>query len=158
MAETCRQRLMREHPEQVGPQFVEGYYGCPCDYGYLEIPDYCTGMEAECNKCWNRVIPETIEEKLAVIPEVEPDEFDLQMIAMVETEKEKKMTAKKTKAQLLEEIEELQAELKKVEKYRKYDEAAEEMKALYDSFVRAGFSEDQAFTICTTAMKKLKIE
>ena len=114
MAETCRQRLMREHPKQVGPQFVEGCYGCPCDYGYLEAPDYCNGMEAECNKCWNRVIPESIEEKLAVIPEVEPDEFDLQMIAMAEQEKEKEknMTTKKTKAQLLEEIAELQAELK----------------------------------------------
>lgn len=62
-------------------------------------------------------------------------------------------TTKKTKAQLLEEIDGLKTELKRLEKYAKYDDAAEEMKAFHDSFVRAGFTEDQAFAIVTTVIQ-----
>ena len=137
MAETCRQRLMREHPEEVCITWLGGCNGCPDHYGYLSPMSPCGGPydarldnEDRCTECWDRVIPESIEEK-----------------------EKKMMTTKKTKAELLEEIAELQAELKKVEKYRKYDEAAEEIKAAYDAFVRAGFTEEQAFTLFNSMIK-----
>lgn len=62
--------------------------------------------------------------------------------------------AVKTKNELLEEIEqkneeieELKADIEKLEKYRKYDEMADEVKAINDSFVRSGFTEQQAFEL-----------
>ena len=60
----------------------------------------------------------------------------------------------KTKNELLEEIEQknveiemLKADVEKLEKYRKYDEMADEIKAINDSFVRSGFTEQQAFEL-----------
>lgn len=62
--------------------------------------------------------------------------------------------ATKTKNELLEEIERkneeievLKADVEKLEKYRKYDEAAEEIKEVNDSFIRSGFTEKQAFEL-----------
>lgn len=65
----------------------------------------------------------------------------------------------KTKNELLEEIEQkneeievLKADIEKLEKYRKYDEMAEEVKAINDSFVRSGFTEQQAFELTRDAV------
>ncbi len=62
--------------------------------------------------------------------------------------------ATKTKNELLEEIEQkneeievLKADIEKLEKYRKYDEMADEIKAINDSFIRSGFTEQQAFEL-----------
>lgn len=60
----------------------------------------------------------------------------------------------KTKNELLEEIEQkneeieaLEVDIEKLEKYRKYDEMADEVKSINDSFVRSGFTEQQAFEL-----------
>lgn len=62
--------------------------------------------------------------------------------------------ATKTKNELMEEIEQkneeirvLDAEVKRLEKYKAYDQSAEEIKGVMDSYIRAGFSEEQAFTL-----------
>lgn len=67
--------------------------------------------------------------------------------------------AAKTKNELLEEIEQkndeievLKADIEKLEKYRKYDEMADEVKAINDSFVRSGFTEQQAFELTKGAV------
>ena len=67
--------------------------------------------------------------------------------------------AVKTKNELLEEIEQkngeievLKADIEKLEKYRKYDEMAGEIKAINDSFVRSGFTEQQAFELTRGAV------
>lgn len=58
----------------------------------------------------------------------------------------------KTKAELLEEIkqknseiEKLENEIERLEKSSNYKENADELKAMYDSYVEAGFTEQQAF-------------
>ena len=51
-----------------------------------------------------------------------------------------------------EEIKALKTDIKKLEKYKQYDEMADESKAIMDSFVRAGFSEEQAFKIFLTVI------
>lgn len=68
--------------------------------------------------------------------------------------------AVKTKNELLEEIEQkngeievLKADIEKLEKHRKYDEMADEIKAINDSFVRSGFTEQQAFELTKGALK-----
>lgn len=133
MTETCRERIAREHPDRLSSMWFGGVYGCPSRYGYLDDPDECYPCESECSKCWNREIPETIEEKENTIMSVD--------------------STRKTKTQLLEEIDGLKTDLKRLEKYSKYDESAAEMKALYNSYVRAGFTEDQAFTIMLVTIK-----
>lgn len=67
--------------------------------------------------------------------------------------------AAKTKNELLEEIEQkngeieaLKADIEKLEKYRKHDEMADEIKAINDSFVRSGFTEQQAFELTRGAV------
>lgn len=65
----------------------------------------------------------------------------------------------KTKNELLEEIEQkneeievLKADIEKLEKYRKYDEMADEVKAINDIFIRSGFAEQQAFELTRGAV------
>ena len=67
--------------------------------------------------------------------------------------------SEKTKNELLEEIEQkneeievLKVDIEKLEKYRKYDEMADEVKAINDSFVRSGFTEQQAFELTRGAV------
>lgn len=139
---TCKEKLLQIYPQQVHPDYTGGCFGCPNIYDamkYIPKPDYCKRIKhhAECTECWNREIPE-------------------------EKEKENK-PMKKTKAMLEEEldqkraeIEELKKELVKAEKYKRYDDAAGEMKAMHDSFVNAGFNEDQAFTILMTMLQNQK--
>lgn len=68
-----------------------------------------------------------------------------------------------TKEELLEQIKEkemdisdLHAQIDKLEKYKQYEKSANEIKAMYDSFVNAGFSEDQAFTIMLKFIENAK--
>lgn len=67
-----------------------------------------------------------------------------------------------TKAELLEEIEKknsdiekLENEIERLEKSDKYKENADELKAMYDSFVEAGFDENQAFMIIHTLLNNV---
>ena len=48
------------------------------------------------------------------------------------------------------EIDALKKEIEKLEKYKQYDEATAESKAVMDSFVRSGFTEEQAFDMVKT--------
>lgn len=69
-------------------------------------------------------------------------------------------TTKKTKAELMEELEtvkeskaELEKELKNLEKYKQYEDMAGEVHAIYMSLVHAGFSENQAFDLLKTMIQ-----
>ena len=57
----------------------------------------------------------------------------------------------RTKEELIEEIENLQEEVKKRDKYSKYDAAAEELAAVRDAMVKHGFTEEQAVQIMIMA-------
>lgn len=74
------------------------------------------------------------------------------------------MATNKTKTMLLEEIEAkneeikaLKEEVKRVERYKQYEESANEIAALRDSFINAGFTKDEANSLLivtlTNAMK-----
>lgn len=59
-----------------------------------------------------------------------------------------------TKAELLEEIDkknkeikELNQEVEKLERYKIYDNTSNEIKAVHDSFVNSGFTDKQAFEL-----------
>ena len=64
------------------------------------------------------------------------------------------MATKKTKQELMEELEVKNAEIQglkkdieRLERYKGYEEAADEVAAIRDSFVNAGFSKTEAFTM-----------
>lgn len=59
---TCREKLEIEYPESASKKLADG---CPDDYGYLEVPDFCGGHERACTRCWDREI-ESEEKKMTV--------------------------------------------------------------------------------------------
>ncbi len=61
--ETCRERLQREYPEKVNPDYCGGCFSCPHKYGYAKIPPYCDGGKTKelCRLCWDRPVV-TVEE------------------------------------------------------------------------------------------------
>ena len=136
---TCREKLQLEHPEFVGDFYDAGCNGCPHHYGYLPIPDGCGsgGWDGiTCTACWDREIPETENIK---------KENDIMPIESVNRNR-------MTKAQLLEEIKiaeehihNMEDQLKNLEKYKQYEDMANEMKALHTAFMNSGFSDEQAF-------------
>ena len=61
---TCKEKLAIEYPGLVDDDFMGGCYGCPDDYGYLDVPDYCNHLTWTyecCIKCWDREIPNSDE-------------------------------------------------------------------------------------------------
>lgn len=81
-------------------------------------------------------------------------------IIKMKGEKKMAVTTNKTKADLMKEIkqknseiQELKEEIENLERYKQYADMANEMKAMQDNYVNAGFSEDQAFTLTLKALE-----
>lgn len=128
---TCREKWELDHPKgEFNPTIT-----CPWQYKYLGSPDYCGDLSAgNCERCWDREIPE-------------------------ETNEEKPMSTKKTKAELMEELEaankakaDLEKQLAEMEKYKNYRNCGDELKAIHIAFMDAGFDSTQAFTLLQTMM------
>ena len=137
---TLIEKLRKEHPDEMN-SFDRPIY-CPTKYGYTSPPLYCGDLDYgnandRCTDCWNREIPEEKEKENEPMKKTK---------AMLEEELEQKRA----------EIEELKKELVKVEKYKQYDDMAGEIKAIYDSFVNAGFNEDQAYEILIILLQNQK--
>lgn len=66
---TCREKLKKEHPTCIDDRNCGGCFGCPSEYGYLGIPEYCPHHSDAnaCTKCWNREIPEDVVDKLVEV-------------------------------------------------------------------------------------------
>jgi hypothetical protein len=141
---TFLEKLKEEHPEAItycknGDIDYLGIVLCPSEFGYepkTTSNDGCDHIGLSCEQCWNREMPE-IEEK----PYKNID------ISKGETKMEGKVTTRKTKAELLEEIAELKKQAERAGRYEQYDEAAAEIKAACDSFINAGFSREEALTL-----------
>ena len=137
---TLIEKLRKEHPEEMN-SFDRPVY-CPTKYGYAGQPSYCGDIDygdanKRCTECWNREIPEEKEKENEPMKKTK---------AMLEEELEQKKN----------EIEDLKKELEKTEKHKQYDDAAGELKAIYDSLVNIGFSEDQAFMLLNTMINNQK--
>ena len=145
---TCREKLKLEHPELVDMDYIGGCHGCPNDYGYLPRPEGCSedpGMN--CTECWDREIPgtETIIKK----------ENDIMPTHTINVNK-------MTKAELIEEIKcaeahirAMETEIKNLEKYKQYEEAADEIKAIHNALMNSGFTNEQAFDLLKTTMQSM---
>ena len=62
---TCKEKLSIEHPYKVSVEYKGGCYGCPYDYGYAYMPEYCKDRifttDEKCKACWDREANDTNE-------------------------------------------------------------------------------------------------
>lgn len=138
---TCKEKLRLDHPEWNDDdiRYVIDEE-CPADHlDDVELPRDSVG-DLMCGRkscdCWDQEYPEP------------------------KTEKEKNMaTTKKTKAQLMEELEtsentvkDLKKQLKDLEQYKVYEDAGTEIKNIHTAFMKAGFSDEQAFELIRLCM------
>ena len=56
---TCREKLEKEHPENINFDCFGGCIGCPDDYGYLPKLSESECQSMRCTSCWDREIPGT---------------------------------------------------------------------------------------------------
>lgn len=56
---TCREKLEKEHPEDINEDYMGGCLKCPHNYGYLPEISIFECERIDCRDCWNREIPET---------------------------------------------------------------------------------------------------
>ena len=140
---TCREKLKMENPEYVSDEYFGGCFDCPINYGYLDYPDYCGTDESDrCAQCWDREIPGT-----------DP-------IENITEEKEtmtNNTTTKKTKAELLNEIAALKKEVENLDKYRQYEQIADELAAMRDALMNKGFTREEAIQFIFNAQRAVTL-
>ena len=144
---TCREKLKIKHPYSVNAIYLGGCEGCPSVYGYLGFPGYCCDTSIpkneRCTMCWDREIPENKSNN-----EMEENEMnETSNRTMTREDLYNEINQKKK------EIEYLKERIEKLAKYEKYDASAAECETFKDSFVRAGFTEEQAFEILLVCLK-----
>lgn len=144
---TCREKLAMEHPEYIDKCRAGGCVSCPSTYGYLpDDPDLC--LAGTCTACWDREIPGT---------DISNNKKENETMPTDSINR-----TKMTKAELIEEIEiahnhivEMEAQLKNLEKYKQYEEAADELKAMHTALMDSGFTNEQAFDLLKTTMQSM---
>lgn len=140
---TCREKLTLEHPEYISDEYFGGCFNCPPGYGYLDYPEYCGSDDPDrCAQCWDREIPGT--ETVVTIKEEKE--------TMTNTTN---TTTKKTKVELLNEIAELKKELENLDKYRQYENIADELASIRDAFMAKGFTREEAISFIFNAMNSM---
>lgn len=144
---TCREKLKIEHPYAINAKYCGGCFDCPVSYGYLGFPGYCCDtsipLKKRCTMCWDREIPENKNNN-----EMEENKMNETTTRTMTREDLYNDINQKKK-----EIESLKERISKLAKYEKYDASADECAAMKDSFVRAGFTEEQAFEILLVCLK-----
>lgn len=145
---TCREKLMLEQPGMVGTQYQGGCCGCPSMRGYLEDPPEEWCKKIRCTECWDREIPGTEE------TDISNNEKENEAMPI--------SVSKMTKAEMVEEIEiahkhirEMEAKLEDLQKYEKYKDAADEIKAIHTALMDSGFTNEQAFDLLKTTMQSM---
>ena len=141
---TCKEKLKIEHPDKVSDRYLGGCYRCPSSFGYLEDPPYCVKLisvahvtDETCQECWDREIPSVENKEIG--------------------EKNMCELKRKTKQELIEDIKEMRNDLERLERYEQYETGANEMRALLDSFINAGFTRQEAFDLLKNCLNKINI-
>lgn len=138
---TCREKLIADHPEWSEERIVNCIkILCPSDYGMEDCnEDACD--EYQCDRCWDREIPETI------------DTVCLDPKDATEKEKEDMPITRKTEAELVEEINALKKDLEEVKNVKQYEKWAIQIKAVHSALMNAGFTDTQAFELILTMIQ-----
>ena len=140
---TCKEKLKLDRPDlsDIGVWHIVNV-ACPSDdvYRYMCDPEWCRDMTipGRCSKCWDREIPET--------ETIENNE---------EIKEMENKTTKKTKAELLNEIAALKKEVENLDKYRQYEQVADELAAMRDALMNKGFTREEAIQFIFNAMNSM---
>lgn len=85
---TFREKLMKQHPKLVSDKYVGGCDGCPYDFGYEEketSPCLTSGKtvcgEDGCTACWDREMPETMQEYIRYVHAILGERTKLEALA-----------------------------------------------------------------------------
>lgn len=109
------------------------------------------GHRIECNSYGDPVMDVTIEcvdcNEILFSSETEDKQYEIKNKGEEKIMPTTVVNKNRTKAELLEEIKDLKAEVERLDRYKKYEESASEMKAMYDAFVNEGFTSEQAFAL-----------
>ena len=132
---TCFEKLRQDRPDLNETQLsnmMRSY--CPFEMG-INYPPSAFCKDSMCSTCWNTEIPET----------------------KIKKENDIMTPTKMTKAELVEEIhhahehiQKMEAQIKNLERYKQYENMADEMKAMHTAFMNSGFSDDQAYDLMKT--------
>lgn len=132
---TFLEKFLAEHPDKTASHALTD---CPHRLGYegAEIEIGCIHGALTCADCWNREMPET-----------------------KNTEKENenmstKQDFKPTEEELLEKIRRLNKDLDRLNRYKKYEDCANELKAALDAMMDAGFTREEAMSIILASAKR----
>lgn len=134
---TFLQKLEQDHPEFTEAELFD--IDCPDKYGYETHRGYDSHCAfTTCRDCWNRQMEGSMD--ICTANHNTNNERE-------ETTMENTYTTRKTKAQLLEEIDGLKREVADLDRYRQYESCANELANIREAFVKAGFSEFEAFQL-----------
>ena len=137
---TYREYMKLNRPEKVSTRYDGGVAGCPCMFGLgPEMAWTHTCPEHKCFECWNRECKNANKMTENKGGETMPTS------AIVKNNK--------TKAELLDEIKDLKKEVERLDRNKQYETTALEVRALYDSFVTAGFNTAEAFELTPLMVK-----
>lgn len=125
---TYREKIAMDHPIALDPDCAGGVAGCPKDYHLGPEKQSWAACPKDCDACWNRECTKEQTEGEKEMPTT-------------------KVTTKKTKAELLDEIKNLTKEVEKLERYKKYEDAASEIAAMRDAFINEGFTREEALQL-----------
>ena len=127
---TFKEKLAKEHPDKI---VCDTIMKCPDYYGYETNDESLAACRRyDCDECWNREIPEK------------------------DTNKEEKQmgTTRKTKDEIIAELNEARTRIKDLEKaletakqYEGLQKAADMLGAMRAAFRDAGFSDEEAFKL-----------
>ena len=141
---TCKEKYTQDHPELLKNQIesiVQVY--CPHEMG-IGYPPEGVCINSGCTECWNTELPE----------EKETNQVKKEKVKEKEIEKTMAVTDKKTKTELIEELDQfkertaaVEKQLKNMERYKQYEECADDINAVHTAFVNAGFTDTQAFDL-----------
>lgn len=138
---TYVEQLKERRPELGPAEIITHIYSqCPITpYGNTPPCVYVDGCR-DCHACWDQEIPGTE-------PTNKTENNEREETRMEENNTKISAGMRKTKAQLLEEIDALQREVKELEKYKQYEAAANDLYAMMESFMKAGFTRGEAFAM-----------
>lgn len=134
---TFLQKFEQDHPDITDD--ISCYDGCPDMYGYETHRGFSSHCAfTTCRDCWNRQMDGSLD--ICTANHNTNNERE-------ETTMENTYTTRKTKAQLLEEIDGLKRQVADLDRYRQYESCANELANIREAFVKAGFSELEAVQI-----------
>ena len=141
---TCREKLKLKNPDCTENQLsnlTRSY--CPWEMG-IDYPPEKVCRNSRCGECWDTEIPgiETIKKE------------NKNMANVIN------VTGKMTKDEMIKEIEfarnhiqEMENRIKNLERYKQYEDMADELKAVHTALMNSGFTNEQAFEMLKTTIQ-----